>query len=493
MTPLDGKSFIERRWALLILIALAFRALYVFYHIHESEASLRIGTFALFTGDTDSYLVPIENYIEHGSYKPDYRLPGVGVPYWMFRLVMGPEAARDALAILQWLLSGISVYVLALITLRWTGSVRTSLVVYALFLASAYSSWFDPAISSDSLSVTVLIFQVFIMQLAMDRRSIRLVLLAGLLMAWLVFLRPVSAALVPVAAFLVWRKWEGGKAMRTAVLFLLPFAIIDGAWTIRNWRVNGEPNPLTNEGVMPVYVTDGRWWEVMKFMQCYGGDYIWWNPGTNMRWFGVWKGGGAIDDEGRKAEPPPPYAYVPAYTKDSLQNVANDVRLLGTGTLSREDSLATATSIAQRLQRYSEAYKKGAPFNYHVMSRLRMLKNEVAQNGTESLLLRPFGSLPLWEKAWKLLQVALFLFSLVFGAAAMLFMRWIPGGEGTTYRSWVPWFPAFTILIYPFGFRMCEWRYLVMVFPLLLMMAVIATAQMIRRVRPRTTLGAIVQ
>lgn len=487
---MNGNTFLERRWALLILVALVFRAVYVFYHISESEPAIRIGAFAIYTGDTESYLLPVENFIDHGSYKPDYRLPGVGVPYWFFRQVLDPRASRDALVVFQWLLSGISVYLLALITLRWSGSTRAAWAVYVLFLLSAYSSWYDPSISSDSLSVTVLIIQVWVMQWAMDRRSLGLVLLAGLLMAWLVFLRPVSAALVPVAAFLVWRKWEGGKALRTAVLFLLPFAILDGAWTIRNWKVNGQPNPLTNEGVMPVYVTDGRWWEVMKFMQCYGGDYIWWNPGTNMRWFGVWKGAGAMDDEGRKAEPPPPYAYVPAYNKDSLQIVANDVRLLATGTLSRADSVATAASIASRLQRYSEAYKKGAPFNYHVMSRLRMLKNEIGQNGTESLLLRPFSTLPAWEKGWKLLQVALFLFSLVLGGLAMLLMRWVPGAEGTTLRGWVPWFTLFTILIYPFGFRMCEWRYLVMVFPLLLMMAVIVSEGLWARFRSSVTKGA---
>lgn len=486
MTLLTGKTLIERRWALLIVIALLFRALYVFYHISVSEPTIRIGTLAIFTGDTESYLLPVENFIDHGSYKPDYRLPGVGFPYWLFRQMMGPEASRDALVILQWLLSGLSVYLLALITLRWSGSERAAWAVYVLFLLSAYSSWYDASISSDSLSVTVLIIQVYIMQLAMDRQRIQLVVLAGLLLTWLVFLRPVCAALVIPAAFLVFRHWKGGRVWRTALLFILPFAVIDGAWAVRNWRVNGQLNPLTNEGVMPVYVTDGRWWEVMKFMQCWGGDYIWWNPGTTMRWFGVWKGGGNMDDEGRKAEPPPAYAYVPAYNEDSLRLVADDVRLLATRTLSTTDSLATAASIATRLQRYSEAYKSGAPFNYHVMSRVRMLKNMLVQNGTESLVIKPFGAMPLWEKGWKLMQIALFLFSLIMGSAAMIVMRWIPQVEGTTFRKWVPWFTAFTILIYPFIFRMCEWRYLVMIFPLLLMMAVMMCDGIWERRRPAT-------
>ena len=180
---MNGTSFLERRWALLILIALGFRALYVFYHLRACEPVLHIGELALFTGDTESYLLPVENYIEHGSYKPDYRLPGVGVPYWIFRSVLDPSTSRDALVILQWLLSGISVYLLALITLRWSGSIRAAWVVYVLFLLSAYSSWYDPSISSDSLSVTVLILQVWLLQRAVDRQSVPLAIIAGLLLA----------------------------------------------------------------------------------------------------------------------------------------------------------------------------------------------------------------------------------------------------------------------------------------------------------------------
>jgi hypothetical protein len=48
----------------------------------------------------------------------------------------------------------------------------------------------------------------------------------------------------------------------------------------------------------------------------------------------------------------------------------------------------------------------------------------------------------------------------------------------------------FTILIYPLVFRLPEWRYLVMIFPLLLMMAVILSTHMIHAVRGRMAKGA---
>lgn len=124
----------------------------------------------------------------------------------------------------------------------------------------------------------MLVIQIFLFQLAVDGQRVGLMVVVGLLMAWLVFLRPVCAALVPVGAFFVFRYWQGGRALRTAVLFLLPFAVLDGVWTFRNWRVNHEFNPLTNEGVMPKYITDGVRYPVETFIQTYGGTLIWSAP-----------------------------------------------------------------------------------------------------------------------------------------------------------------------------------------------------------------------
>lgn len=476
-------GFLLRRWKLLILVALVLRASYVLYHAQVRESDKVIGRWAALTGDTESYLDPVDHLIENGTYTPDYRMPGVGVPYLALRTFLDKRDARDGLVVLQWLLSSVSAYVLALVALRWTGSDRIGLVVFALYLLSAYTAWHDAAIASDSLAASVLILQIWAFQAAMDKESRWLLVLAGLLLTWLVFLRPVSAAFVPLGALLIWWKWSRGRALAAAFMFVLPFAILDGAWTARNWKVNRQMNPLTNEGVMPLYVTDGRWWEVMKFIQCWGGDYIWWDPGSHMRWFGVWKGAGHMDDEGRKADPPPDYAYVPAYDRDSLQRVSDDIRLLGSGELTHQDSMALATSVTERLRRYSEEFKRGAPFRYQVMSRVRTLKNEVVQNGSETMVLHAFSSMPIPDKLWKLMQIALFQFSLFFGGIGMLCLPWLPGARGTVLRIWAPFCALFTILVYPFVFRMAEWRYMVVPFPVLLLVAVIAAAHLYRMIR----------
>jgi hypothetical protein len=52
-------------------------------------------------------------------------------------------------------------------------------------------------------------------------------------------------------------------------------------------------------------------------------------------------------------------------------------------------------------------------------------------------------------------------------------------------------FTLFTILIYPIVFRVPEWRYLVMIFPLLLMLGVILARAIMLRFRKRGTVQAV--
>lgn len=70
--------------------------------------------------DTPGYIEPIESILNGGDYSPDYRMPGVGAPYWIFRQFLSQTASYKAMVALQWLLSGLSVLLLALLALRLT-------------------------------------------------------------------------------------------------------------------------------------------------------------------------------------------------------------------------------------------------------------------------------------------------------------------------------------------------------------------------------------
>lgn len=468
---------LKRRWYLYIALALLVRGLYIGIQHHYRQGWEQPGVLSLESGDTKGYLDPVENLLTQGRYEPDYRMPGVAAPYWLFRQFFDVGGSRDALVLLQWLLSGINVYVLALIALRMTGSERIALMVYATFLASAYSSWFDPVIASDSLSISALILHVHFLQSALDKGSRGRLLLSGSLLAWFVFLRPIGVLLVPLSAALVLWRSEGPRPWRPAILLALPFLLLDGVWTARNLSVHGRFSPLTNQGWFPEDFSREIRAHAMHFVQGYGGNYIWWDPGSDIRWYGVWKGGATIDDEGRQAKAPPPYAYVEGYTAEDLYALSERVRRVETGHLQPPDSIAEIASINARFDAFAELYKERAPFQYHVLSRFRMFKNLVWQNGTESLIIIPFAELPLWAKLFKLMQVAAYVLSFTIGTIACVIVLWRWRQAPTLLHVWIPFIVAYLVLIFPFALRMCEWRYMAHPFPFALLLAVILVAR----------------
>ena len=59
------------------------------YFLHQADKSIfefNTKVIAQSTGDTFSYLTPIDNLLQSGNYDPDYRMPGYGVVYLLFRI-----------------------------------------------------------------------------------------------------------------------------------------------------------------------------------------------------------------------------------------------------------------------------------------------------------------------------------------------------------------------------------------------------------------------
>lgn len=481
MSAPTGRSILHHYRYLLIAIALVVKGAYIALAVSEIRRPDTPGSFNIQSGDTEGYLAPVESVLAGGDYTPDYRMPGVGAPYWVFRQFLDIPASRDAMVVFQWLLSALSVYLLGLLAVRLSGSERTGLVVYVLFLFSAYASWYDAYISSDSFSTSIMIIGACLLQRAVDRTDLRMLALAGAALTWLIFLRPVYAALLPVALVLLYRHAGWPRPAMAIFAFVLPFALADGWWTLRNWRANHTFSPLTNQGLMPEELTNGVAGHAMSFLQCYGGFYIWWDPGAEIRWYGVWKGGGQLDDEGRQANPPPDYAIVPGYTRDSLFALSERVRALGG--LAPPDSMAELRRINAKFDHYAELYKQQAPFNYHVMSRLRMLGNQVRQHGAESIIVRPISELPLHLKVFKAMQSFYYLFAYTVGTVAVIMLLWNWRRAPSFLHIWLPGVVAFTTLIYPIVLRMCEWRYMVHQFPLALMLGVCMLASVAPKLR----------
>jgi hypothetical protein len=481
MNALPRRSLLERHWFLFLLLALLMRVLYavvVIGTIREPDAP---GSLAIVNDDTWSYLAPIEGILNGGTYEPDYRMPGVGAPYWLFRQFLDEEDSLDAMVLLQLVLSGSAVWLLGLLAFRVSGSDRISLIVYALFLLSTHSSRYDTMIASDSLTVSVVIIQAFIFQRAFDRRNVALLMISGLLLTWLLFIRPVASLLFIPATLGVLFTWKSRPSLLAMVWFLAPLSVIETAWVLRNWKVNHEFNPLTNQGMMPDWISERTRGHVMDFVRGYGGNYIWWEPGADIRWYGEWMSYADADDEGRRAVEPPPDAYVPGYDRDSLVLISTRIREIHSGVLPPQDSIAATEWVNNTLDRYSRMHAEGAPFSHHILSRARMLRYLVAQSGCEFLFDQPFSQLSWWKKIIKITQSMFYAFAMFFGAWYIAAALWKWQRAASLLALWIPVVALYMVCVYPLVLKMAEHRWVMHVYPLFLMMAVLIVVPMIER------------
>jgi len=253
------------------LVALFVRGAWVVYQAHDKRVPGQLGMLSVDIGDTPSYLNPVEALLRGEGFTPDYRMPGVAAPYYVFRQFMDSGMSRDAYVTLQWLLSSISVVLLAHLAWLVTGRRRVFLLVYLVFLGSTFTSLYVPVIGSDSLAVSALIISLFLLDRSLRFKGKADLLGAGFFLTWAIFAKPVLAPLLLLAVALLFYRMGRVRSWSYVLWFLLPFVLLDGAWIYRNHSVHGGFHPLTNQGMFSQHFTDGVRYRAMHF--CSG---LWW-------------------------------------------------------------------------------------------------------------------------------------------------------------------------------------------------------------------------
>ena len=179
-------------WKLWFVLALLVKTAVFIFKIKEPGPNFTDfpESFALAGGDARSYIDPIENLLANGSYFNDYRMPGYGWLHYLLRLMLPLGNALNAMAIIQLLLSSLSVYVLALIARRLFKSDTYFYVCFFLYAISTYVSLYDYQILTESLCASSLIFSVYLLITAETNARL---FFSGVLLTWSIFLRPIVA------------------------------------------------------------------------------------------------------------------------------------------------------------------------------------------------------------------------------------------------------------------------------------------------------------
>ncbi len=469
----------ERKWTLLgvALVGKALLTLFLF-HQHGTPWS---GPWYVLGGDSMTYIDPAESVVRGEGYGSNYRMPGYALIYLLLRVFLSVENTLNALVIVQSIADVISVVLVADIGWRTTRSLLVHQLTFWITLIAVYVTNCNTFILTESLTTFALTAGLHQFVVNVQDRKPHHLLVAGTLLAWAGFMRPAYLPLIPIAciALLFIRGIPFRRSLFKATLLALPITLIDGLWIVRNLSVNGEFRTTTGSLLTPEF-TSGIKYPVMRMMQAFGCNYVWWDADATIRWFNIREDGPRVTRVADRMAPIPSRVFTKDYNLDSLWIIRDDVARWYAASDSMEKA-GLRNRVAERCDRYIASFAREKPFHYHVVSRLSLLRIFVIDSGTEGLMSRPMGLLAWWEKAIKVFYSALYLGAMLLGiTGAIVALR---GRHFAGALRFVPIAFLYGILAFPFLVRMCENRYLVVVYPLAVLFTACLANELLLRLR----------
>ncbi len=465
----------KRLYIIYFIVAFVFKSAFFLYKIadynHVNKEYTNI--IGLEGGDTSSYISPIDNFIEHGNYFDDHRMPGYGFFYFIFRLFLTKTLALNSLLILQLIVDSISVVVLAKISEYFSKSKVVFFLTFLVYCISTFVSIFDVYLLSEALCTSFLIFSLyFLLKPAYNNNKNIDYFFSGLFLTGSVFMRPIVFPLFVLFLLYISLSMINKTVFykfKIFLFFLLSFILIDGVWTYRNYIIYNKFYPLQKS---VFYLQGNKSYSnaMVVFISSYGGSHVSWDPKADITFYKPYN----LNIGNSKIEvPPPSYIYTSEFNYDSLLLLKNDIRIIDSIGINSKNTETLNQKTIERLNRYTNSIKSEKPFLYYVSSRFSVLKTFVFHSGTYNLFDKLSSELNFYEYivklGYSLLYCLIMFFGIIGGFYFIIF-------KSKNRELLVVCFTAFYLLLaYPFVFRMSEYRYLVTAYPFLLLTSVFFT------------------
>lgn len=469
-----------------IAIAVVVRAGLFTVFLHEDGLHGAWYGWGAETGDTPGYFEPIDSLLDGNAYRPDFRMPGYGLPYLLLRLYTTPQGAGTGIVFLQCLLGMAGVVVLArcarlLHAPRWAQYLTCILFAIMPRMALYDVYWFTESFCTSAMIIAT---HGWLAHLRTGSRSA--LLWSGAWVAWAVFLRPVQfvwLVLMVIGLLILLRESWRHRGI-AALLLLLPFMLSDGWWIRRNQVMHHEFAPFSRGMVMPELATSPMY-PLMRFLQATGGNFYHWDPSAHIRWFNMREGplgrqGPRID----KGVVMPTFALSESITEDSLRAWATDMLRYSDARTTIAERRSLFGSMSARSDRYVRYYAGERPWQHMVASRIRLTGLLFNRAGSGPLFHTP-PNFPGWfQRPIETLDVLTHWAVLCGGLLAALFALVNWRRERTV--AWLSAMALISVFIVPWGLRMCEGRYTVPMYPWLVLLLSISISR-IAAARSRRT------
>src|SRR6218665_787171 len=415
-------------------------------------------SIAYAAGDTFSYYPPLESLLNNGHYFDDFRMPGLAFPYLFLRFLMNETMALNALVIIQVFFSAISVILLAKITLILTGKKSLYYWVLALYGLSTFVTKYDNVLLTESLFTSTLILVVYLLIQEGKKRF----LIIGLLLAWMVFLKPISILLIPIIiSVFIYKEYKTIRKFDVRIaLIAAPILLLLSVWVLRNYKEHNRFFLLTKSVNYPS-VESSYLSHAYEFVASFGGSCVYWKPKAEITFF--YKASNSNVEECHYF---PNYIYTSKFNRDSLLDLKQLIQKIDDS----KDLILKETlngKAEKAFDRYKQSIIDEKPFLYHVGSRFLLLKSFLIHPGTMNLFLKASNKLTPFELLVKIGYSLVYLFSVFAGFLGILFFSF---RKKQSNLFWLILPATYFALIYPLVMRMDEFRYYVPAYPFMLVL-----------------------
>lgn len=465
---ISGKNkkffFILLLFTFLLKISLAF---YFSYLGNCNHSELAVGYLAKETGDTFSYLGPIDNFIKDGNYyfwngiRNVYagRMPYYGVPYFLLRLFFDKPLASDLVVLLQILFDTLATVYFA----RWCFETFKSQTGFWLgyFLYFAGFNYFENSLllntETFSLSFTVLFYYFFnrYWNGAKDLSPYYANFWLSLALLQRPNLAPIYIVFLGIYLYRekLYKPEHFREFFRRMVWFALPLVISITPWVVRNIIVLHQPI-ITQESITAGYNYSEAEFAFRRYVFAWGGDATYWDPTSAACYF--------------KLNPPvkctfnslPDYSLAEGYNRQDVED-ARQAYL----EFQQNSSPELEQKVIDKFDRLTAIYISERPFMYYVGSGIVRTKTMFWHTNNYNLPINPenpcFKS---FQLIFKVIQAITYQLTLFFGTIMMLTL---------VYKKRISllflFVPIYLIILFNFIVKVVEARYFNHAYPILLL------------------------
>ncbi len=430
----------------------------------------------IYSNDNIWYLPQVYNWAEGHGYTIDpdneymrvRRTPGYSVFFGMHYVLLGEELAYSLVRLTQILLFGLSALLFWRALGLWGLDPKAINLASALYATSPFIAGYHFHTITESIHPSLMVMAFYFYSRAYHKEGYLSWIVAGIVAALMVLVRPVDGLVLVFWGLMILRNrlWTYKARFIIASMFGMGFLLIVSPWIVRNYVVSREFIPLE------------------KF---YNGDPMGWGKGhmAFRRWWSGWENPEVeryltpminVADSAREHLVQELLLEVPtsAFRGSSKSEVGNALEsMLDCYNYKRSRGLirnlqpgekipGCEEEIYDRFTALHRNYRSSNPLEYYVLTPLSLVKTAVWHSYSSMYLsLNPASQ----DFTW----VQLIIKSLMFALNISLFisiplMLYTPR-IGQNLKWLLVGFPLSNMILFIFGFRYIEARYLLQLYP----------------------------